>query len=197
MQSLCTLRNRCRQWSRNTRYQADATPYLGRTFTGWFAPACGWRTYSITSSARASADAGRSRPSALAVFRLTTSSYLVGVCTGRSAGFAPALISAIMGHSGAAPTSASSSSKARTKLPGGPRRGLRLSQIGRQMPALLSFTFGVSEVTIAALTRQIFAVRQQLMSEFPQAAKTGSEMRVSSFTCGPARLKIGSRRRTH
>jgi TRAP transporter TAXI family solute receptor len=30
---------------------------------------------------------------------------------------------------------------------------------------------GISEVTIAALTRQIFAVRQQLMSEFPQAAK--------------------------
>jgi hypothetical protein len=72
---------------------------------------------------------------------LTTSSYLVGVCTARSAGFAPALISAIMGHAGAAPTSASSSSKARTKLPGGPRRGLGLSQIGRQMPALLSFTF--------------------------------------------------------
>jgi len=24
---------------------------LGRTFTGWIAPACGWRTYSITSSA--------------------------------------------------------------------------------------------------------------------------------------------------
>src|SRR5207249_1876550 len=77
----------------------------------------------------------------LAVFRLTTSSYLVGVCTGRSAGFAPALISAIMGHAGAAPTSASSSSKARTKLPGGPRTGLGLGQIGRQMPALLSFTF--------------------------------------------------------
>ena len=51
MQSLCTLRNHCRQWPRNTRYQADATPYLGRTFTGWIAPACGWRTYSITSSA--------------------------------------------------------------------------------------------------------------------------------------------------
>jgi hypothetical protein len=27
--------------------------YLGRTFTGWIAPAFGWRTYSITSSARA------------------------------------------------------------------------------------------------------------------------------------------------
>jgi hypothetical protein len=52
-----------------------------------------------------------------------------------------ALISAIMGHAGAAPTSAPSSSKAPTKLPGGPRRGLGLSQIGRQMPALLSFTF--------------------------------------------------------
>jgi hypothetical protein len=28
MQLLCTLRNRCRQRPRNTRYQADATPYL-------------------------------------------------------------------------------------------------------------------------------------------------------------------------
>src|SRR6266550_1571094 len=54
MQSLCTLRDHCRQWPRNTRYQADATPYLGRTSTGWIAPACGWRTHSITSSARAS-----------------------------------------------------------------------------------------------------------------------------------------------
>ena len=56
MQSLCTLRSHCRQGPRNTRYQADATPYLGRTCTGWIAPACGWRTYSITSSARASSD---------------------------------------------------------------------------------------------------------------------------------------------
>src|SRR6516164_7961674 len=86
------------------------------------------KPYSITSSALASTDAGRSRPSDLAVFRLTTSSYLVGVCTGRSAGFAPALISAILSHAGAAPTSASSSFKARTKLPGGPRRGLDLSK---------------------------------------------------------------------
>ena len=30
-----------------------------------------------------------SRPSALAVLRLMTSSYLVGACTGRSAGFSP------------------------------------------------------------------------------------------------------------
>jgi hypothetical protein len=52
MQLLCTLRDPCRQWPRNTRYQAGATPYLDRTFTGWIAPACGWRTYSITSSAR-------------------------------------------------------------------------------------------------------------------------------------------------
>ena len=29
MQSLCTLRDHCRQWPRNTRYQADATPSLG------------------------------------------------------------------------------------------------------------------------------------------------------------------------
>ena len=39
--------------------------------------------YSITSSARASSDGGTSRPSALAVLPLMTSSYLVGACTGR------------------------------------------------------------------------------------------------------------------
>jgi hypothetical protein len=47
------------------------------------------RIYSITSSARASSVGGTSRPSALAVLRLITSSYLVGACTGRSAGFSP------------------------------------------------------------------------------------------------------------
>jgi hypothetical protein len=46
-------------------------------------------SHSITSSARASTDGGTSRPSALAVLRLMTSSNLVGACTGRSAGFSP------------------------------------------------------------------------------------------------------------
>lgn len=45
--------------------------------------------YSITSSARASSVAGTVRPSALAVLRLITNSYLLGACTGRSAGFSP------------------------------------------------------------------------------------------------------------
>src|SRR5262249_22206327 len=45
--------------------------------------------HSITSSARASSDGGTVRPSALAVLRLITSSYLVGACTGMSAGFSP------------------------------------------------------------------------------------------------------------
>src|SRR5262245_47706540 len=48
-----------------------------------------WRTHSITSSAVASSVCGISRPSALAVLRLITSSYLVDACTGRSAGFSP------------------------------------------------------------------------------------------------------------
>src|SRR5256885_5064883 len=48
-----------------------------------------WRTHSITSSAVASSVGGTSRPSALAAFRLITSSNLVGSCTGRSAGFSP------------------------------------------------------------------------------------------------------------
>src|SRR6516162_3122125 len=47
------------------------------------------RARSITSSARASSVGGTSRPRALAVLRLITSSYLVGACTGRSAGFSP------------------------------------------------------------------------------------------------------------
>src|SRR5262249_23151850 len=45
--------------------------------------------HSITSSARASSVGGTSRPSALAVGRLMTSSNLVGCTTGRSAGFSP------------------------------------------------------------------------------------------------------------
>ena len=45
--------------------------------------------HSITSSARASSNRGTVRPSALAVFRLITSSTLVGCSTGRSAGLAP------------------------------------------------------------------------------------------------------------
>src|SRR5262245_22234323 len=45
--------------------------------------------HSITSSARASRLGGISIPSAFAVLRLITSSYLVGACTGRSAGFVP------------------------------------------------------------------------------------------------------------
>src|SRR5262249_41153283 len=45
--------------------------------------------HSITSSARASSVGGTVRPSAFAVLRLITSSYLVGACTGRSAGFSP------------------------------------------------------------------------------------------------------------
>ena len=45
--------------------------------------------YWITSSARPSTDCGIVSPSALAVFRLITSSNFVGCSTGRSAGLAP------------------------------------------------------------------------------------------------------------
>src|SRR5262249_62410726 len=48
-----------------------------------------WRTHSITSSARASSAGGIATPRAFAVFMLMTNSYLVGACTGRSAGFSP------------------------------------------------------------------------------------------------------------
>jgi tripartite-type tricarboxylate transporter receptor subunit TctC len=55
----------------------------------WQTTYTGSMTYSITSSARASSDGGTSRPSVLAVLRLRIVSYLVGACTGRSAGFSP------------------------------------------------------------------------------------------------------------
>src|SRR5262245_58813882 len=45
--------------------------------------------HSITSSARASTVVGTSRPRALAVLRLIAIAYVVGACTGRSAGFSP------------------------------------------------------------------------------------------------------------
>src|SRR3954463_5962397 len=45
--------------------------------------------HSITSSARASREGDTVRPRVFAVFKLTTSSNLVGACTGRSAGFSP------------------------------------------------------------------------------------------------------------
>src|SRR3954470_14411129 len=45
--------------------------------------------HSISSSAVASSFGGISRPSALAVLRFSTSSNLVGTCTGISPGFAP------------------------------------------------------------------------------------------------------------
>src|SRR6516162_3907710 len=45
--------------------------------------------HSITSSAVASIDCGMVRTIAFAVLRFMTSSYLVGACTGISAGFSP------------------------------------------------------------------------------------------------------------
>jgi len=59
------------------------------------------RTYSISSSARASREGGTVRPSTLATLTLTTSSNAVGCSTGRSAGFAPFRILSTLhyGHS--------------------------------------------------------------------------------------------------
>src|SRR5262245_17890469 len=54
-----------------------------------FGPKADISRYSITSSARARTDGVIMRSSALAVLRLTTSSYLVGACTGISLGFSP------------------------------------------------------------------------------------------------------------
>ncbi len=67
---------------------SDLSALAGRL--GQLRPNCGHPFfYSITSSARVSSAGGMLRPSALAVLRLTTSSYFVGSCTGRLLGFSP------------------------------------------------------------------------------------------------------------
>jgi hypothetical protein len=82
-------RNHCRRrlcrLSRDAQ-RGDGLQHCGRST--WLASLFAI-PHSITSSARASTVAGISRPSAFAVLRLITSSYLVGACTGRSAGFSP------------------------------------------------------------------------------------------------------------
>src|SRR5215469_14955590 len=72
-QLLCTLRDHCRQGSRNTRYQAGAAPYLGRSSTGWIAPACLAHSFDHLVSAWRS-DSGIAGPSALGMVRSMTSS---------------------------------------------------------------------------------------------------------------------------
>jgi len=52
-------------------------------------PEADFASYSRISSARERSEGGTVRPSALAVLRLITNSYLVALCTGRSAGFSP------------------------------------------------------------------------------------------------------------
>ena len=54
-----------------------------------FGPKADIASYSIVSSARERSEGGTVRPSALAVLRLITNSYLVALCTGRSAGRSP------------------------------------------------------------------------------------------------------------
>src|SRR5205823_6485912 len=67
------------------RLRAPLRFYTAKTQTG-----LGSRrpSYSITSSARASSDAGRVKPNALAFCSLMNSSNLVGCSTGSSVGFA-------------------------------------------------------------------------------------------------------------
>jgi hypothetical protein len=59
----------------------------GSSQTLWIHPS--FASHSITSSARSRIAVGTSMPSALATFKLTASSILVGCCTGKSRGFSP------------------------------------------------------------------------------------------------------------
>ena len=67
------------QWQRAAKGHAAAEPNS----------VMNWRRFNRSPRQRAQAAWGDLMPSAFAVFRLITSSYLVGDCTGRSAGFSP------------------------------------------------------------------------------------------------------------
>jgi hypothetical protein len=73
------------------RARISKGPAMLRDGAGWQPQAASANTvgHSITSSARCWSWEGTSRPSALAVLRLTTSSNLVGAWTGSSPGFSP------------------------------------------------------------------------------------------------------------
>ena len=71
--------------SDHSRYESELTLWA----TSGLMRCSKQRLYSITSSAAMSMVFGTTKPSALAVLRLITSSNLVGACSGRSAGFSP------------------------------------------------------------------------------------------------------------
>jgi hypothetical protein len=60
--------------------------------SGWIAPAFGWRTYSITSSAIARSGGGIFRPSALAVRKFKTNWTFVDCVTDAAEKSVPALL---------------------------------------------------------------------------------------------------------
>src|SRR5712664_1655673 len=79
-------RTQCEQMSSELPLKADIAQHSRHASN---VPTPDMPCYSITSSARVSSVGGTMMPSAFAVFKLITSSYLVGCSTGRSAGFAP------------------------------------------------------------------------------------------------------------
>src|SRR5437763_1821000 len=89
MQSLCTLRNQLSPVVTQHSLPSGRYSLLGPDLHRLDRTSFAWRTYSITSSARVSRVGGKTSPRDFAVLRLITNSYLVGACTGKSAGFWP------------------------------------------------------------------------------------------------------------
>ena len=74
---------------KRTRGDSESAARLAQQLGKDGAVGVGEVSHSITSSARASSDCGSVNPSALAVFRLMSSSYFVGSITGKSDGLDP------------------------------------------------------------------------------------------------------------
>src|SRR5262249_10891797 len=84
-------------WSAHSP-KADIVALAADVGLGPFPDSCAAarRVYSMISSARPDKDSGTVMPSALAVLRLMANSIFVTCCTGRSAGFSPLRIRAVL-----------------------------------------------------------------------------------------------------
>jgi hypothetical protein len=107
----------------------------------WIAPACGWRTYSITSSARASTDAGKIETERLGGFQIDHQLVLGRRLHRQISRLRSGPYQRNHGACRSGPNVSVLFVQSSDEVAGRSSPGLGLSQIGRQMPALLRFTF--------------------------------------------------------